>query len=465
MGGCSVGPDFRVSDNGLDQAVLSAKDQLAATTKTTAMPVPQAWWSLFNDPILDALIAQAWSSNLDLQASAARLLQSRAQAGIAASGAFPRIGVEGKYARNAISEAGPLVALGASPTPDDLWQVGFDASWELDLWNRQGRIREGALAQSRAVALDNEFVRVSVAAEIAQRYLNLRGVQEQEKIAEQNLDVARHTVRLAESRQSNGVGTRFDVASARAQLAEVGALLPTLRQQQNQLMNSLAIALGEAPRNLDGILTPSVRILLPPRQLSVGLPSELAKRRPDILSAEAKLHAATAEIGAAEADFYPRITLIGSFGFQSRDEADLGHWNSRQFSVGPSIYLPIFEGGRLKRTLELKQARQKNAAIEFRATVLRAWHEVDNALNVRASEDRRHQALIQAYEQAHEALNAAEQSYRNGVSDYLSVLIAQRTALNNQLELSNSSTSMSLAMVSLYKALGGGWNPQQGLEP
>jgi outer membrane protein TolC len=192
----------------------------------------------------------------------------------------------------------------------------------------------------------------------------------------------------------------------------------------------------------------------------VGLPSALAQRRPDILGASARLHAATAEIGVAEADFYPRITLVASLGAQAFDEADLGKWSARQFSVGPAIYLPLFEGGKLKRTLELTQSRQRAAAIDYRKTVLQAWHEIDNALNVRVQEQRRHAALERACEQANEALDVARQAHRNGVADHAAVLLAQRDALDNQLALNDSTTAIAVSLVGLYKALGGGWNPQ-----
>jgi NodT family efflux transporter outer membrane factor (OMF) lipoprotein len=460
VSGCAVGPDFHRPDGDLQQVVLQAKDAAPTATGVTADPVPQAWWTLFKDPVLDSLVAQAWDSNLDLQAATARLRQSRAQEGIAGAGLLPQVGSHATYQKQAVSPYGPWGLVGAPAAPHDSFDIGFDASWEIDLWNHQGRIQEGALAQVEASAYDREVVRVSLAAEIARTYLTLRGTQERLDIARQNQDIAQHMVRLAQSRQRNGVATRFDLASALAQSAEVDALVPALRQQQNELMNALALASGEPPRHLDDVLSPTGRIPEALPQIAVGIPSELARRRPDILKAEARLHAATADIGAAEADFYPRISLIGSLGLLSFKEADLGKWSARQFSVGPSVYLPIFEGGRLKQTLELTKAREQAAAIDYRKTVLQAWHEIDNALNARLSTQQRHDALAVAYKQSSEALDAARQSYLNGATDYVSVLVAQHNVLSSQLELSESSTAAAVSMVTLYKALGGGWDPK-----
>jgi NodT family efflux transporter outer membrane factor (OMF) lipoprotein len=191
----------------------------------------------------------------------------------------------------------------------------------------------------------------------------------------------------------------------------------------------------------------------------VGIPSELAHRRPDILRAEAQLHAATAAIGVAKADFYPRIGLRGQIGVEAFEIGDLASWDSRFFSVGPTVYLPIFQGGRLTQRLALNEARQKTAALAYRQTVLRAWHEVDNALDAWAAQQRQHGELLVSYEQNSQALHAAERGYQEGAADYLSVLTAQRNLLASQTSLNASATNATLTLVNLYKSLGGGWNP------
>lgn len=465
--GCAVGPDFQ-------RPLLEAPLERLNTPNGPALPsqvseqAPDAeWWALFNDATLNVLLRRAQDGNLELRAAAARIEQSRAQRGLARAAGLPRLGVGGSYAREALSGNGPMARLGARDNAHDLWQAGFDASWELDLWGRNQRSREAAAAGALAAVYQREGVRVSMAADIARNYLLLRGVQTQLRIAEQHSQLVEQLARLTQRRAAAGAATTAETASAGAELATVQATLPLLRQQQAALTNALALLLGEPPRALNAEL--AVRSELPalPRQIAVGLPSELARRRPDILQAEAQLHAATAAIGVAQADFYPRIRLNGSLGLQAFEAEDFGNWSSRNFSVGPSLYLPIFEGGRLRRMLELSQAQQQQAAIQYQQTVLRAWHEVDNALYGYASVQWRQQRVEQAFQQQRQAYAAAARRYQQGASDYLGVLIAQQKLFARQRELSDSRTAMALAMVSLYKTLGGGWDAaaSQGAEP
>lgn len=310
-----------------------------------------------------------------------------------------------------------------------------------------------------AATFEREAVRVSLTAEVARAYLLLRQTQAQIGIAESNQEIATRVQALTESRQRNGVATRFDVATARSQVAIIDAMLPELLQRRNALMNTLALLLGEAPRTLDTALEEALPLPSLPEAVPVGLPSELARRRPDIQRAEAQLHAATAAIGVAKADFYPRISLTGALGAESFEASDLIDWDSRAFSVGPTVYLPIFQGGRLTQRLALTEARQKTAAISYRQTVLSAWHEVDNALDAWVSQQRQHADLLIAYDQSRQALRAAERGYEEGSADYLTVLIAQRNVLTSQTRLNSSSTNVALALVNLYKSLGGGWAP------
>jgi len=461
LSGCMSGPDFQRPHNPLTEVTLHPRSVSVQTAELREETVPVEWWQLFNDALLSDLQARALHGNLDLQAASARIAQSRAQLGVASAALWPTIGIGADYAREAISANGPIARLGAPSAPHNLWQTVVDASWEIDFWGRAARARESALAASEARVYEREAMRVSLTAEIARDYLLLRTVQTQLDIAGQNLAIAKHAVRLTHSREQNGVATRFDTASARAQQASVEALIPAMTQQRNTLMNSLALLLGEAPRRLDAELLPALPVPDLPRKIPVGLPLELAMRRPDIREAQARLHEATAAIGVAEADFYPRISLTGSLGLQAFDRNDMGNWSSRNFSVGPTLYLPIFEGGRLKSTLALSHAVQQSAAIAYQQTVLQAWHEIDDALNALDAEQQRHQALQTAFEQNREAFEVARRAYQQGAGDYLSVLIAQRNLLNSQMTLADSSTAASLALVSLYKALGGGWNPTE----
>jgi NodT family efflux transporter outer membrane factor (OMF) lipoprotein len=457
--GCTVGPTFHPPSTPPLVENLQPRDASAISATLERAPVPAAWWHLFNDPILADLQRRAEQTNLDLLAAASRVAQSRARLGVVGARLMPQLGASAGYAREAGSANSKMAALGAPTDSYEYWQTGFDASWEIDLWGHVRKLREQARAEIDVAWYDQEAVRVAMVAEIARNYLQLRGIQAQIDIAGQNEKIAMHALRLAESRARHGVATHFDTAAASAQLATVRALQPELTREHDAHMNALALLLGMAPRELDAELAPIRALPRSPSIVSVGLPSELARRRPDIQRAQARLQAATAAVGAATADFYPRLTIGGGLGVEAFHGGDLGNWASRQFSVGPTLYLPIFEGGRLRRTLALTEARQQEAAIDFQQTVLRAWHEVDDALNAWAAEQRRHVELQSAFNHNRLALQAAERAYLEGVADYLPVLVAQRELLDSQLALTHSSTRSTLTVVMLYKALGGGWNP------
>jgi NodT family efflux transporter outer membrane factor (OMF) lipoprotein len=459
LAGCTVGPDFVKPKSGLDAAILSPRQDQPGNLPTSGAKVPTRWWSLFHDPVLTELEQQAQTDNLGLQMAFERIEQSRAILGITSAQLLPTVGAGADYSRSALSKNGKFAALGAPTHPTNFWQLGLDFSWEIDLWGRARRAREGASAALEATEYDREAVRVALAAQVASTYLKLRGTQAQLGIAQQNLEIAEHLLGLVRNRVRNGVATDFELASARAQLAEVRASIPELVQQRNRLMNALALLLSEKPRALDARLTHAMPLPSLPTSVPVGVPSELAHRRPDIQRAEARLHAATAAIGVATADFYPRIGLKAQVGVEAFDSGDLFDWDSRLFSVGPTVYLPIFQGGRLKRRLELTEARQKEAALAYRQTVLQAWHEVDDALDACSAQKRRHQELQVAYRQNELALQSARRGYQQGVADYLQVLSAQRRLLASQTMLNGSATNTALTVVELYKSLGGGWEP------
>ncbi|TGU85318.1 efflux transporter outer membrane subunit [Acinetobacter pittii] len=457
--GCTVGPDFAKPHSEITQLPQASRpDDIYKNYLSSVVKTPDEWWLIFNDKVLIELQSRAKLNNLDLQMAAERIEQSRAQLGITSSQLLPTIDSSASYSREKLSQNGKFAALGAPTNASDFWQLGFDASWELDLWGRTRRMREGATASFEATLYDREAAQVALTAEVAKTYLQLRGIQAQLAIAQQNLDIANRLVKLTESRERNGVATRFETASALAQHASIKAMLPDLMQQRNQLMNALALLIGEQPRALDAQLSQALALPELPQNIPVGLSSELAHQRPDIQRAEAKLHAATAAIGVAKADFYPRIGLRGRIGVEAFELDDLASWDSRLFSVGPTVYLPIFQGGKLTQRLALNESSQKEAALAYRQTVLRAWHEVDNAIDAWSAQRSHHAELVIAYQQNKEALQAAKRSYQQGVADYMTVLTAQRQLLAAQNQLNTSSTNAAISVVNLYKALGGGWD-------
>lgn len=419
---------------------------------------PVRWWELFNDTTLSAIESELGQS-LDIQTATLRVEESRAQLGLADAPRYPTLALAGGYSRSAISENSPTHRLGAPTSGQDMWSLGLQAGWELDLWGHLSHTKASAQSRVDAAYYGRDAVLTAVSADVARSYLLLRGVQAQASLVEKNLQIGRDLIRMAESRERNGAATRFDAASARADAAGLEARLTQLNHRRHTLMNTLALLLGKPPRELDERLTfadlPSM-----PSRLPIGVPSELARKRPDILQAEARLRAAVADIDAAKADFYPRIGLTGALGAQAFDLSDLGIWGSRHYSIGPTLYLPIFEGGRLSSQLALSETRHRLAGIAYQQVVLRAWHEVNNALGAYASERKRHDQLQRALKQSEIALGVAQRSYQEGSADFTAVLVARRSLLANQAELSDCATASALAVVSLYRALGGGWSAQ-----
>ena len=294
-------------------------------------------------------------------------------------------------------------------------------------------------------------------AEVARDYLTLRGVQAQRAIVEATVAADRDTAAITGERAGAGLTPHQDLLSAQTETDSVASQLPTLGQQEAQLLNALSLLLGAPPDSLREELSVAGQPHEALPAVPLGIPSELARRRPDIRSAEAKLQAATAQVGVAVAQLYPSITLTGSFGLQALQFSNLGSWSARQYAFGPSLTLPLFEGGRLRGTVELRKAEQQEAAINYQKTVLQAWHDVANALIAYDTERERLQRLTQAARESDEVLRIALERYRSGIDPYLNVLTAQRTLLQYQLQAAQSLTAVESNLVQLYKALGGGW--------
>jgi NodT family efflux transporter outer membrane factor (OMF) lipoprotein len=493
--GCTVGPAWKKQSMWSPASWFAANHTAAAVASPISTPVPEPidpnWWNIFNDRELTSLETRVAAANLSVRLATIRLAESRSQRQITGADQFPSLTGSGSYTRQEVSKKGVLSLFGGSSSgsgsfastassangtsgtsggipasatgssssipPFNLWQYGFDASWELDLWGRVRREVESSDASVEASADARRDGLLSVVAEVARDYVQLRGIQTQLAIAKENIGTEQESLQLSQARFRGGLTTELDVANAAAQLKTTQAQVPQLEQQQASAINALSFLLGEAPNALQAeLITPGAVPPVPPR-VPVGVPSELARRRPDILQAEAQLHAATADIGVAVAEFYPKVTLDGSFGLQALKAKDLGNWGARQYGLGPSISLPIFEGGRLRATLELRKVEQQEAALNYQQTVLQAWHDVDNALTAYSAEQRRHDALQEAVAQNRKALNLSRQRYTQGVADFLDVLDAERSLLSAQLQLADSSTTVSSNLVQLYKALGGGW--------
>ncbi|MGE8392729.1 efflux transporter outer membrane subunit [Pseudomonas sp. BIGb0427] len=459
LAGCSLGPDFSAPDSHAP-AAWPALQETPAASQAQATPLEQRWWESFHDPKLSALIERASQRNLDLQIASARLLQSRALRMSIASEQTPSVDLGGGYSRARNSAEGLNDPSGnGGKSAFNLWQGDFTASWELDLWGRVRRQVEAADAVVEVAENDRRGVLLSLLAETAGNYIQLRAVQSTLAVTRENLEVSRHSLRLSQMRLRDGVATALDVAQASAQVASVEARLPTLEERQAQLINALGLLLAEPPRSLQAELLEPGAMPTPQQRFAIGVPSELAERRPDILQAEAQLHAATASIGVAKADFYPSIRLSGNVGLQSLQLSDFGSWDARRFAIGPQLNLPIFEGGRLRGVLKLREAQQQEAALRYQQVVLRAWHEIDDVLRLYNASQLRRDLLEEAVRQNRIALQTAQQQYVEGAVDFLNVLSVQGALLASQEQWVESSAAVSQALVGLYKSLGGGWQP------
>ncbi len=464
LAGCMVGPDFVQPDSHLpEQSFYGDKGPLNPDAPLPP-PTDPTWWVVFRDPMLTELESRVAEADLDVQTATVRLAQSRFQRGVAASAQFPLINGDAKYTRELYSQNGIVSLLGGltgGPAPAvpaiNEYNTGFDASWELDLWGKVRRQVEAADAQVDQAADQRRDVLVSSLAEVARDYIQLRGVQWQIKIAQDNIKIGRDVLQLAQERQQRGLQNGLDVQNAAAQVEGVRAQIPALQQQESEYINALSLLLDQPPGALGAALVQPRTMPITPPRVPLGIPSELARRRPDIRAAEAQLHDATASIGVSVGAFYPSVQLNGTAGFDALDFKNLWKGSSLQYMVGPSLTLPIFAGGKLKNTLELREAQQQEAAINYHKTVLQAWHDVVNALVAHRLEQTRRARLRSQIDHSRQALTLARARYGDGVTDFLSVLDAERTLLQSEQQYATSTTNVALNLVKLFKALGGGW--------
>ncbi|CAD6518630.1 efflux transporter outer membrane subunit [Paraburkholderia metrosideri] len=502
LAGCTVGPDFHAPNADVPAqwhdpqrtaaSATGASEASVASVPTLDTDPDPHWWRNFSDPTLDALIERAARSNLDLQEAVLRIAEARTQVQSAAAQGLPDVRATGSYQREQLGVKGFLesggvydkvnqlgapnspvnaIAPGAGATlqngannvlnqltaPINLWQVGFDASWELDLFGRVRRSVEAANAQtSEAIESRNDAL-LSLEAEVAQTYMQLRGAQALHDIAVSLVDQQREIVELTQSQAKVGLASELDVKSATAQLAQTQAQLPQYEQQIAQALNGLAYLVGEPPGALEAQLgTPAAVPPVPPT-VPVGLPSTLARRRPDIRRAEASLHAATANVGVAVAQFYPDVSLTGQVGTRATSASYLSRWSSLFYSFGPSISLPIFQGGALVSNLQMSKAQQAEAALDYRKTVLMALRDVDNALVVYRTDQTRRDSLGDSVAAQQASFDLARDSYRKGITSFINVLDAERQLAEARQQYAQGTMQVSTDLVSLYKALGGGW--------
>ncbi len=472
--GCAVGPDFHrplpeVPAAWSASATPRAGDQASQVTSSPAEDAVD-WWVAFNDPQLTSLIERARAANLDARLAVLRIAEARAQRDVAAAAQWPNLSSNASAQVNRLSESTPTGALfgkigqvaGASgvsfPNPYDQYQLGFGASWEVDLFGRVRRSVEAANADGAATLEDSRAVLVSLLGDVGRAYIDLRGAQAKRKILEDSIATRRELLELASQRRRAGLSGDIDVVRAAAEASSAEAQLPTLDRQIARDINQLSQLIGRQPGALRAELERSETIPPVPPRVPVGLPADLARRRPDIREAEARLHAATARVGVAVADLYPRLTLNAQGGVQGQSLASLTDWGSRFLTSGPTIELPIFDAGRRRATVRLQDLRAQEAALNYRRTVLAALHEVDDALAAYGADQARTAALTETVARNRDAMALARQRYASGVGSYIEVLDAERTLQQNELALAESAAAVSSDLVGIYRALGGGWS-------
>jgi outer membrane protein, multidrug efflux system len=448
--GCSVGPDY-----GRPEAPESASFKESSEKPGESAPaLASDWWKLFNDPDLDRLEADALNANQDIRAAFARVNKARALGDGADAAFWPSIdGTAGaQRSRNSGTSSNTVNAGGDTRTS---YSARLGLTYEADVWGRVRRLSESADASAKTSATDFAVVLQTVQGEVAQNYFNLRGFDTQVEIIAKNLALFARQVALTDKQVKVGLAPRTDLLQAQTLLESTRTQLIEARRQRANVEHALAILTGKPPAAL-GLDPKPLTTAVP--VIPAGLPVEMLARRPDVAAAEYRLIAANADVGVAKANYYPKFTLTGSAGVQTIDTSKLSDWESRVWSLAPSISIPLFQGGELDADLAAKKASYDETLANFRTAVLTAFRDVEDSLNDLKSRAEAAASQDRTLASARENARLAELAYRNGLTNYLLVIDANRTLLANELSAAQLQNQRLASSVALIKALGGGWN-------
>ncbi|MBB5349603.1 NodT family efflux transporter outer membrane factor (OMF) lipoprotein [Desulfoprunum benzoelyticum] len=412
------------------------------------------WWRQLDDPLLAGLMDEALQAGPDLRLAQARLREARARRGVAGAGRFPEAAVSGSYRRSQSSEEA------GSGRTNDLFSAGLDASWEIDIFGGVRRRVAAAEADVAAAVAELGATSVSLTAEVALNYVEVRGLQLRLAIARANLASQTETLQLTEWREQAGLVGRQDVEQARTNRELTRAQIPSLETSLVEAEHRLDILLGTAPGTVHARLAAVRDLPVMPVRIAVGIPADTLRQRPDIRAAERRLAAETARVGAAEAARYPAFNLSGSIGLEALEAENLATSGAVASSLLAGITAPIFDAGRLRQQVEIQDAVREQAEVAYEQTVLAALQDVENALVAIKRHSERGGALAGAAAAARNAAQLARQQYSAGLIDFQTVLDTERTVLTVEDSLAGTRTDGLLALISLYKALGGGWTPQ-----
>jgi len=467
--GCTmVGPDFLRPSSKVSDQWLEADDHRVET----ASAIYREWWKAFNDPVLENLIQTAYRQNLPLRIAGIRVFQARAQLGIAIGGFYPQAQLAlGSTNFNRISETSPV-----APQPGISSGVGFSymqalvgvgAGWELDFWGKFRRAIESADASLVSSIAAYDSVLVTLTGDVSSTYVLIRTLEAFVQIAKENVEIQKESLNIARARFEGGVTSERDVQQALAELKNTEASVFQLDTQLRQAKNALCTLLGLPPSHLEDVLSATSGIPTVPSQVAVGIPADLLRRRPDIRRAEYLAVAQCALIGVAKADLYPAFSLSGNFGFLASDVGqfqlgDLTSWKSRTGSIGPAFQWNVLNYGQITNQVRFQDAKFQEALVSYQNTVLQAQQEVENGLVSFLNAQGEVGSLTEAAKAAKQSVYLATIQYSEGITDYTTVLTAQQNLLRYQNSLANSQGAVPQGLISIYRALGGGWEIREG---
>ncbi|MCX6911979.1 MAG: efflux transporter outer membrane subunit [Verrucomicrobia bacterium] len=456
LNGCAVGPNFHPPKTEVSSAFGNGNQ-----TNMTPAPTAVTWWQGFNDPRLNSLVAQAVTNNPDLRIATAHVLEARALRMGAVADFFPVANANAGWTKALASQDSSPIPLPRAQREMSLYNAGFDATWELDLFGHVRRAVQADTALVAATVATRQDVLVTLISEVARNYFELRGAQNQLAVARGNVENQRETLDIALAKSKAGRATELDTARARAQLDATLALIPPVEAAVKHAIHRLGILTGQLPTALESELAQAAPIPTLPPLVNIGNPAELLRRRPDIRSAERSLAAATARIGVETSELFPRVSFNGNLGVQASQFASLTKGSSDTYSFGPSITWAALDLGHVLARIKAANARADGQLAGYEKTVLNALEETENALVDFGHEQVRRDYLRTSERSATQALTLARQRYDGGIDDFLTVLDAQRSQLSIQAQLAQSETRTATSLVAIYKALGGGWEIEQ----
>lgn len=458
--GCMVGPNYIKPATEMPKTWVEKSQEISTETPSDLAH----WWTVFKDQTLDSLIEQSIKANKDLKIAQARIREARAFRSVAVSGLFPTLEANASYRhqRESFNTSrfeipSEFIPSGTFTEGIDLFQGGFDALWELDFFGRTRRSIEAGTADVAASVEDLRDTLVTLLSEVAVNYMTVRGAQLRLAIAKKNIEAQSETLKLTEVQLRAGLTSELDVAQARAQLETTESQVPIIETRLKQAIYQLATLLGTTPEPVVEQLTMHEPLPDPPPGVPVGLPSDLLRRRPDVRRAERQLAAATARIGEATADLFPRFTLTGELGQASTDLSKIAKSSSTFWSLGPTILWNVFNAGRTRANIEVQKARAEQALWVYEKTVLNSIQDVESALVAYLKEQERRESLMKAVSSNQRAVDISNALYTRGLVDFLRVLDSQRSLYVTEEQLALSTEQVNSNLIRLYKALGGGW--------